>query len=337
MTLLAFAVAVTLFGGAVGMAELVSRYRDAPTRAIASLPAGLYIALNAAASLAAFGLIQVFDFRFGVTGADAGAKLLWVQALVASFGAMAAFRSSLFTVRVGDQDVGVGPQGLLQIILDAADRGVDRERAAGRAAEVATAMKDLSFQRAYIALPTLCLELMQNLPQDQQAALGDEIRKLKDAPMDEATKALVLGLKLMNVVGHPVLSAAITSAGPKIRRAAALEPLSKPVELVVGERRQLLAQATDAAGAHLPAGVMNWAGGADDVAEITTEGLVTAVAPGSAYATAAVDGLIAQVEILVNARRAQGQILAMDTASSTPAAPAPLPVEPPRKAPAATG
>jgi hypothetical protein len=148
VTLLAFALAVTLFGGAVGMAELVSRYRDAPVRAIASLPAVLYIALNAAASLAAFGLIQVFDFRFGVTGADAGQKLLWVQALVASFGAMAAFRSSLFTVRVGDQDVGVGPQGLLQIILDAADRGVDRERAAGRAAEVATAMKDLSFQRA---------------------------------------------------------------------------------------------------------------------------------------------------------------------------------------------
>jgi hypothetical protein len=182
---------------------------------------------------------------------------------------------------------------------------------------------------------------MQNLPPDQQAALGDEIRKLKDAPMDEATKALVLGLKLMNVVGHPVLSAAINSAGPKIRRAAALEPSGRPGELVVGERRQLLAQATDASGAHLPAGIMTWAGGGGAIAEVSAEGLVTAVAPGSAYATATVDGLVAQIEILVRERRTQGQILAVETgptpapATPVPTVPASVPADPPRKAPPA--
>jgi hypothetical protein len=39
---------------------------------------------------------------------------------------MAFFRTSLFVVRAGDRDVGVGPSGFLRIFLAAADRSVDR-------------------------------------------------------------------------------------------------------------------------------------------------------------------------------------------------------------------
>lgn len=45
---------------------------------------------------------------------------------MAGVSAMAFFRSSLFVVRAGDRDVGVGPSGFLQIFLTAADRAVDR-------------------------------------------------------------------------------------------------------------------------------------------------------------------------------------------------------------------
>jgi hypothetical protein len=41
---------LTLFlGGAVGVSELVSRYKDAPLRALLTIPAVLYIGLNALA------------------------------------------------------------------------------------------------------------------------------------------------------------------------------------------------------------------------------------------------------------------------------------------------
>jgi hypothetical protein len=91
-----------LLGALVGGTELVSRYRDAPQSALLSRPAWLYVFLNASAS----------------------ALALWL--------AMALFRTSLFTVRAGDRDVGVGPGSLLQTLRDAVDREVDRARGQAR-------------------------------------------------------------------------------------------------------------------------------------------------------------------------------------------------------------
>jgi hypothetical protein len=56
---------------------------------------------------------------------------------------MSFFRSSLFVVRAGDRDVGVGPSVFLQIFLTAADRAVDRKRAAARSDVVADVMKGI--------------------------------------------------------------------------------------------------------------------------------------------------------------------------------------------------
>ena len=96
-------------------------------------------------------MIQTFGWTFGVEGD--GAELRWTQALVAGFGAMAFLRSAVFVVRAGDQDVGVGPSGFLQVVLNATDRAVDRRRAGARAHEVARAMSGVSFEKAAEALP----------------------------------------------------------------------------------------------------------------------------------------------------------------------------------------
>jgi hypothetical protein len=87
-------------GAFVGTGELISRYRDAPARALRCPPALLYIAVNSAAACAAYGLVDAFDLTFG---AAPGSPTRWTRVLVAGFGAMALFRSSLFTVRVGEQ------------------------------------------------------------------------------------------------------------------------------------------------------------------------------------------------------------------------------------------
>src|ERR1022692_2402103 len=93
-------VAVALLGALVGGAELVSRYRDAP-RAVLALA-----------------LIRGYRWTFNATGASQR----WTQVLVGGVGAMALFRTSLFMVRAGDRDIGVGPGSFLQIFRDAADR-----------------------------------------------------------------------------------------------------------------------------------------------------------------------------------------------------------------------
>jgi hypothetical protein len=148
---------VGLIGATVGIGELVSRYRDEPFATIRTPPSIFYLAVNGAASLAALALIRVFDWKFGATSED---TIRWIQVSVAGFGAMALFRSSLFNVRVGNQDVALGPSTFLSIILDAADREVDRVRARSRARSVDRTMRGVAFTSAHTALPTYCLALM---------------------------------------------------------------------------------------------------------------------------------------------------------------------------------
>jgi len=53
-------VIVFLFGALVGIAELVSRYRDEPSKAILSIPGFLYIFVNVCAACLALYMIDIF-------------------------------------------------------------------------------------------------------------------------------------------------------------------------------------------------------------------------------------------------------------------------------------
>jgi hypothetical protein len=199
--------AAVLLGILVGLAELVSRYRDAPREALYSRPALLYLLLNGAASGVALGLIHGFGWTFG-SSANA---VRWTQVLVAGVGAMALFRTSLFTVRAGDKDVGVGPGSFLQIFRDAADREVDRLRAQSRSMRVAKLMEGIDYERAARGLMPYSLALMQSLADDEQQKTQKAVELLTAIQMDSAIKVRILGLHLMNVVGPDVLDAAVNA------------------------------------------------------------------------------------------------------------------------------
>src|SRR5262249_41815242 len=137
-------------------------------------------------------------------------KRLIIQSLVAGFSAMALFRTSLFTIRVANADIGIGPAAFLQILLSAADRATDRTRAKPRARAVQEIMSGISFGRAKQALPSLCFGLMQNVGVEEQRTFGTVVNQLETAQMDDVFKANNLGLALMNVVGEGVLRQAVT-------------------------------------------------------------------------------------------------------------------------------
>ena len=207
---------VAILGAFVGLGELISRYRDAPERALLRSPsAWFYCLINALVSVLALRLLAVFDVNFG----RQGSALEWSRILVAGISAMAFFRTSIFTVRIGNQDVGIGPVSFLQIILGAIDRSVDRRRASGRATEVDTLMKGLSFEHAVIALPTYCLALLQNFSKDEQEQLAQSLVLLKQTSLAEGVKLRILGVYLLNAVGPVALSSAIKSLGAEITAA----------------------------------------------------------------------------------------------------------------------
>lgn len=202
-------IAVAALGALVGASELISRYRDAPEAALQTWPALGYIAVNVAASLGALGLIDAnkwFPQQTELT-----------KVLIAGVSAMAFFRTSLFTIRAGDRDIGVGPSGFLQIFLAAADRAVDRQRAAARSDGVGQVMNGVDYAKASKVLPPYCLALMQNVSPEDQQQLARALEALDRQNADPSVKVLLLGLELINVVGVDVLTTAVQSLGSQIR------------------------------------------------------------------------------------------------------------------------
>lgn len=211
-TLLQFAL-VAAMSGLVGFGELVSRYRDQPGKLFASAGAATYVGVNVVAGIGALMLVQEFE----VFKDDAHARAK--EILLAGFGAIAFFRSSLFTVRVGGSDVGIGPSAMLKSLLDASDLMIDRWQAGNRSYGAAELMRGVDFDRAKTALPVLCFSLMEQAPTPaQQEAIRKSVDDLAaDTGTAASAKPLLLGVYLIRIVGPDVLATAVRALGSAIR------------------------------------------------------------------------------------------------------------------------
>lgn len=206
-------VAVGLFGGLVGAAEMIGRYRDSTVRTFTVPATWIYVLMNAAGSIGALYLLRSFGWDLGQTDAT---KRDLTQVLVAGFGALAFFRSSLFKVKVGDQDIDVGPSLMLDSLLAAADRSVDRHQAKRRNRDVAAAMKNVDFEKAALALPAICLAASASVSKDDAAALRTGINTISGDHMSPHAKSLALGLAVVGLLGVDILQSSITALGDDI-------------------------------------------------------------------------------------------------------------------------
>lgn len=200
-----FAIAIGLL---VGGTEMMGRYRDEPFAPLATVPGLFYILVNGGAAALAYFLLRTMDVEMEPT----------VRVLTAGLGAMAFFRSGLFNVRVGDADIAVGPNLVLQIILQALDRAYDRLRAVPRSQAVVGIMSGIAFSEVKDALPALCFNLMQNVTDAEAAAIRTQAEELdRSTTMSDESKILSLGLALFNVVGGDTLKAAVAALGSRIK------------------------------------------------------------------------------------------------------------------------
>lgn len=236
-------------GGSVGAAELVSRYRDNPVRALLTAPAIFYMSLNAFGSVAALYLIWLFHDKLGfkdsgnVSWADDAGNI--VQAvMIAGFSSLLFFRTSLFKFRVGNADLPIGPSIVLDALLGAADRAVDRVMANPRAELVQNLMSSISFDKAVVMLPGLCVALMQNLSSEESQRIAGVVNRLRaDKETPNKIKTFNLGLELLTVVGENVLKTAVQGLNTDLQDSTA--KLVKEVPAVMagvlfdGARRML--------------------------------------------------------------------------------------------------
>lgn len=197
-------------GMLVGVGELVGRYRDEPAQAIRTRPAYLYSTINGLASAIALVFAHTFHWTFGAAEGTPEGRLM--QILVAGFGAMALFRSSLFIYRHEGADIGIGPVAFLEVMLDATDRAVDRHRAQARDKAMASIMGDLALKDVDVALLTLASNVMQNFSIEDQARLATQVKKVRDEPgLADRIKVIQIGLIVMNVVGEEVLRSIVNT------------------------------------------------------------------------------------------------------------------------------
>ncbi|OJH36669.1 hypothetical protein BON30_33535 [Cystobacter ferrugineus] len=225
--------AVALIGACVGIGELVSRYQDNPYEAIRNRHAVLYTVINVLAAIVALLALKTVRGQDPLGDQNAADRIGYT--LLAGFGAMGILRSSAFTLRAGNNDVSIGPSALLQIILSATDRAVDRARATVRAERMAKTMKDLEFSHVAISLPQLAFTMMQNVTMEEKQDLAEEISRLREQDMDAAMKSICLGLALSNIVGQSVVDAAVAAIRQTRKPDAAPAPIqaSIPAEALV--------------------------------------------------------------------------------------------------------
>ncbi len=199
-------------GALVGCVEILSRYKDAPFRVAFSRPGLTYTIINALVAGLALLTVRLFGWTFTDNPETSAEVTRWTQVFVSGLAAMTLFRSSLFNFHMTDQDISIGPNAILQILLVAVDKEVDRLRGKERAKIVEEALDGIPFDEAVINLPTVSIALMQNLSREDQDQIIQSVKALNSEEaksMPERMKTMSLGLTLLTVVGEDILKAAI--------------------------------------------------------------------------------------------------------------------------------
>jgi len=205
-------VASFLFGSLVGLAEISSRYRDEPLKAVKSPYGLIYLFLNGYISLLAFLLIVKFPAVFGSLSEN-----MFLAALAAGFGAMVVMRSRIAVLKTPDgREESIGPDYVLKIILRTIDLNIDRWRAARRQQILGENLEKINalgdFQTAWRYLLASLLAF-QNLDDVQRKTLSDTYNDYQaQQNIPDAIKQLALGFIFLTLVGETHFSAVLDNA-----------------------------------------------------------------------------------------------------------------------------
>ncbi|QFG22628.1 hypothetical protein [Actinomadura sp. WMMB 499] len=191
-----------LIGGAIGIAELVARYRDKPFAALLS-PGGLLFAfVNVSASVVALIVVTAAGWTFGLPATMPESALVVVRVMAAGLGSAAVLRMSICPAQ--GRAAGTGPIAVLNGILRIADGELERKRALSRLSH--NDLSGLSFERDHAALAELCCHLMREFDLAEAQRLGGLAAELSTRDdLTDADKLDCWGLELTRLVGERAL------------------------------------------------------------------------------------------------------------------------------------
>jgi hypothetical protein len=211
---LAFAV-----GLGTSLVELLSRYRDEPIKVIAtSVFAWVYLLLNGFLAIGAHALLLDAGFGEGETQIRRAGL-----AVASGLGAAVILRSRVFSARLGDEQVSIGPGYVVDQLLEIIDAQIDRRRALQRVQIVVDVMKGKDFDGSRIHSSTMITGSRQNLSLQDQKDLANQIREIGDRMIPDQEKSYALGFILLDFMGEEFLKAVAVNL-PTVEEAAASAP-----------------------------------------------------------------------------------------------------------------
>lgn len=205
---------VAAASGAVGGLEITERFRDEPLKALGTLPALSYVAVNAAAGVLALLLLRLFDVQFGLTDSEEFQR--WARVVAAGFGAVIVLRSTLFVASegAGEREYGLG--AFIERLLAQAEGRVRRRRGPDRADVSEKAADGLTYEGAKTALGALALGQLPTAPDSERRELAEAQATIDASPESDEVKLRLLCLAVLNFGGEKVLhraAAQVKSAG----------------------------------------------------------------------------------------------------------------------------
>lgn len=201
-------------GALVGAMEIAQRYRAEPLSAVAN-PWGLgCIALNTSVSLGAFWAVRASDLAAEVSGLE---LVKW--AVLAGVGASVLLRAKLFDIRLADgKAAALGPEIVVQTLLEVLDRELDRARAKRRFATVRKLFAGVDFEKAKLRLPLQLFQAMQRVTEEETQRLMQRVAEVDELQsLGSQDKAYQLGFLLLDLVGEEFLTSVLEKHGDDYR------------------------------------------------------------------------------------------------------------------------
>ena len=189
--------------------EIIGKFPDEPTKALGTRVACVYLFTNGLMAAFSVKLILLNDLLPNKSESD---QLTLV--LAAGLGSMLVMRSKFFNIKVGGEDISVGPEQIIKVFFQYMERAIDRVRATSRVDFIKAVMNNINFEDIYDYTVTM-LHASQVLPVNVKTELEGQIKNLRDEePDDPQLKSYQLGFLLLNRMGEDFVSQLFGSPRP---------------------------------------------------------------------------------------------------------------------------
>lgn len=190
-----------LLGASAGLSDLFSKYPWTLRHIIWAWSGAFYLLVNGAVSVIAYFTVDAFGVTFGLIGK---AEIFRVV-LVALF-AMAALRSSVANVRVGNQEVAAGVAALFEPFKRRTVREMDRRITAAMLEQIAPLITGLVFSTSKNYLVAVSLTSLRTLTEEEKKALEKGVAWIDGQLIDDPTKMQLFARLLVETVGLPLFT-----------------------------------------------------------------------------------------------------------------------------------